>query len=155
MNAPVTQVVFYFYDKEGNKGTTTLYCSFSLSGDALLYLINLMADYMQALSNASLRSVTTYHKIELQPYSYSLGEQDLSSRVRLFYSEGDTYETIDIPAPKATLWESEGEYANIRVDPLSLEMVTWFSGWDDFQGHITTKEGEAFPSTFRVGGKAL
>lgn len=155
MNAPVAQVAFTLVDKEGNKGTITLYCSFSLSGAALLELLNLLASLIQPLSNAAITTVTVSYKVLLETYSTSLGLPDLTSRVLLFYREGDTYEAIGIPAPKADLFETAGQYAGIRVDPFSMGMVTWFSYWGDFSSHITTKEGDPFPETFVVGGRSL
>lgn len=155
MNAPVAQVAFTFVDKESNKGTMTLYCSFSLTGAALLSLLNTLASLLQPLSNAALMNVTVTYKVFLEPYSTGLGIPDLTSRVLLLYSEGDTYEAISIPAPKETLFETEGEYAGVRVDPLSVDMAAWFASWSDFSSHITTKEGDPFPSTFLVGGKSL
>lgn len=155
MALPVCQVALTFRDREGNKGSMTIYCSPFLSPDDRDAFVAMMVGYVQPLSNAQITNVTVTRKINLAPYSEGLGVPDLTSRVVLLYSEGDVYEAIAIPSPQETLFENEGQYRGIRVDPLSTPMVTWMDNWNAFSSHIVTKEGLPFPSAFTVGGKTL
>jgi len=155
MASPTLKATFMLYDKDRNRGTITLYCGLSLSAEQQLSFLSLLAGKIQALSNASLESITVARTLMIEPWSESLGEPDISSRVLLFYREDDRYEAIAIPAPKEEIFEDEGEYRSIRVDPLSTLMATWLADWSDNASHIATKEGEGFPAQFVVGGRAL
>lgn len=154
MTQPVQKAVFHFSDRERNVGTVTLYCALALSDTDRLAFINLMAEKMQALSNASLTEVRTYYRILYDGIEAS-ADADMTSRVLLYYSEGDTYETIDIPSPVPGLFETEGAYQGIRVSVVSTPFLAWVDGAAELLGYIVTKEGDPFPATYQVGGKSL
>lgn len=149
------KAVYTFIDKEGRKGSTSIRLPFSTSAStAMSYCISLGA-VIQGMSDAVLRSIDLlYQAADPDAVKPETGE-NINTKVSLFYREGDIYEAITIPAAKTALYETEGPYTSIRVDPNADAMVAWVDNWADISSNLKTKEGEQFPQEYLTGGKLL
>lgn len=78
---------------------------------------------------------------------------DIQAYLMLFYTNElqNVEERIDIPSPLPSLFETEGDYAGIRLNATE-EIVTLLN---DLVIFTCTPEGDPWPPFFDVGGLAL
>lgn len=149
------RAVYTFIDRDGRKGSTSIRLPFFTSAaTALSYCISL-GSVIQGMSDAVLKSIDLFYQVSDPDAVTPETGETVDTKVSLFYREGDQYEAITIPAPIGALFETEGDYSEIRVDPLSLAMVAWTSSWISVSGDLKTPEGEPFPQEYVVGGRLV
>lgn len=155
MARPVKQVRYGFVDREGNVGTLSFYVPLSLSGSPLLTFINDMGALLDALSDAFIFEAKVIYKAPYSPVGVPAVEADVNARVVLYYSKDGYYEAIAVPSPKATLFEVQGAYQGIRVDPTAEALIPFTSDAPTVLAFLVTPEAEAFATLYVVGGLML
>lgn len=149
------RVVYNFRDRDNRKGSTSIRLPFSVTiATALSYAISFSIP-LSNMSDAVLVSIDIFYGFEDTDAVTPLSGATVDTKVSLFYSEGDIYEAITIPAPKGEIFETEGQYQGIRVDVNSVDMVAWMDNWTDVSSNLQTPEGLPFPINWRAGGLIL
>ena len=149
-----TQVRYTFGDRGGNTATLTVWVSASLSLSELTAFVNNFASLVTPLTNGVILAVDCYTRHKFEDTPVASVDADVNARIVLYYSNGETYEAIWIPAPKLTLFESTGVYAGIRANRLAPELQPWIVDAAANLSILSTPEGDPFPSLYTVGGFA-
>jgi hypothetical protein len=122
--------------------------------DANAIMTAVTAD-MLPLSDAVLigvKFVWSWHDTDYSPPPIGATTQ---IKLALFYRSDERYEAIHIPAPKESLFETEGPYAGIRLNIADGAVATLIDNLTTSLSEVVDETGEAFPTTFLVGGKVL
>lgn len=154
MTAPTLEVQFVLGDRDGNTATMTAYVSLSLTNEQALAFINEYWNLINPLTKGVLLQVKTYHRHVFEDAPEPSMDSDVNASIVLYYSNGVTYEAIQVPSPALNLFEVEGPFAGIRADATASAIVAWNSEVADPSIVLTTPEGEVFPSVYAVGGIA-
>lgn len=154
-DSPVFKLVFDWRDREGNRARTTMYAPFSSGAEEAAAMASAAYGHLTTLSNATIvRQSISHTQTDLADPS-SAGDALVSSKLLLFYRNGDIYEWIMIPAPKAELFETEGPYSGIRVDYANPAVIALIDALTGGLGDVKTVEGDEFPSFYLVGGQFI
>lgn len=152
---PMVHLVFWFEDRNNNKGRHRAYLPFTSSDSQVRGFVAFYIPYLQSLSNAAIVGWTaTWSAIDLTPDMASV-ESDTTQNLVLCYSTDDIFDWIWVPSPRLDLLEVEGDYAGIRLDALRPDVLAILTSWQDVITAIVNSQADAFPTEFAAGGLAL
>lgn len=152
---PTATIKLYWTDKSGSVAISTFHVPVSLSYEQAYSRANALANAMKAISTAVLsRIVVLYRHVEddlVLPEAVSSAQTAWG----LFYRNGDTHYAIYIPAPNLALAESEGIYAQVRLDISQPYVLTSVQNLTLALGQTTTADGTPTQLQYRAGGLAV
>ena len=76
-------------------------------------------------------------------------------KLALFYRSDERYEALHIPAPKESLFETDGPYAGIRRNMADSAVVALIDNLTASLSDVVDETGQSWPTTFLAGGKVL
>jgi hypothetical protein len=110
---------------------------------------------MLPLSDATLiavKYVWGWHDTEYTPPPSGATTQ---VKLALFYRSDERYEALHVPAPKASLFETDGPYAGIRLNMADTAVQDLIDNLTTALSGVVDEVGNPFPTTFLAGGRVL
>lgn len=138
-----------FVDRGGNASQTRLHFRHGAAISAILSALDTLMPILADISDAQLGRVSITATWEPDTIA-ATSTTDIQASVALFYTNdtATAQERIDIPSPKGSLFETDGDYAGIRV-LADEDMVLLLNGLVAF---LCTYEGDEFPPIYDIGG---
>jgi hypothetical protein len=154
-DSPVVKIQYHWRDRDSNKAVTTMYLPFALTLAQVQTVADGWRSRANALSDAVIVRVTytweTFHDNDPD----TAGPRLFPYKALLFYRNVDYYECFVLPAPKASLFETVGNYAGIRVDMSNPTVASDIADLSTALEDTTTIEGYFWPDMYVVGGLCI
>lgn len=146
------KVMLVYHDRDKRQSRLMFRLPFSISGPAALDWAEGIASIIQSVSDAVLQKIIiSWDWRETSPLEPG-DRSDVNRKAVLFYRNDDYYEAIFVPSPINSIFESEGTFAGVRVDPLQPEVAPWTINAPTLLANIVTDEGLPHPTQYQVGG---
>jgi hypothetical protein len=148
-------VQLVFADREAGQSRPAFRLPFLTSvADANAVMSAITAD-MLPLSDAILvavRLIWGWHDTEPTPPPSGPTTQ---VKLALFYRSDERYEALHVPAPKESLFETDGPFAGLRLNLSDTAVQVLIDNLTASLSGVVDETGEPWPATFLVGGKVL
>jgi len=155
MAAPMQKVQMRYLDWNGNEARSTMYVPLSLSEGTLISALNTLLGFLNGITNGVIPDCSVSYTLDFVPPSEASIDSDVGRMLVLFYRNETEIEALYIPSPPNSLFETEGKYAGIRVDPTGPAILPYIEDAPDLFSILSTPEGTPFPTVYVVGGLVL
>lgn len=142
-------------DNNGKKGYTRInFPVVALSNPALLPAISAIVDALIQALDCRLETAKLYLTRKPDVLAEPQPGSDVYRAAVLIYRDGVTYGTVEIRSPLPSFFEVSGMYANVRISQDVYQSSAELSQLGSLLTEtVLPTTGEAFPSTFIVGGR--
>jgi hypothetical protein len=148
----IARLQFWFMDRDGNMGAVQWYIPSSLDPESVLEnAIALALPRIQACVDSAFDHVVVEYRSSPGASSSPGATSNIHRKALLIFSNADSeLDALSIPSPVATLYETSGIYAGMRVDAGQLaDLVNMLDSI-----LFRTKDDRPFGSVFVAGSLA-